>query len=127
MVGDDRSRFCGRCESRVYDFSGMTRAEIERLLEEKEGGVCARMYRRSDGTILTRDCPIGVARARRWWTFWTGLAGTLVSATLGWFLPSPARPEKEPETVAEDLRSGEPEPVESTRCAEGFLMGYIDF
>lgn len=60
MQGDDRSRFCGQCNLHVYNFAQMSPEEIEQLLVEKEAGICARMYQRSDGTILTRDCPIGL-------------------------------------------------------------------
>lgn len=38
----------------------MTRREAEALLREKEGQLCARLYRRADGTILTENCPVGL-------------------------------------------------------------------
>lgn len=59
MHGDDRSRFCRQCNLHVYNFAQMSQREIEQLLAEKEGRVCARIYQRSDGTVLTQDCPIG--------------------------------------------------------------------
>jgi len=37
----------------------MSQREIEQLLAEKEGRICARMYQRSDGTLLTQNCPVG--------------------------------------------------------------------
>jgi len=64
MTGDDRVRFCGKCEKHVFNLSAMTREEAERLLREKTGAMCARLYRRADGTVLTADCPVGV-RAKR--------------------------------------------------------------
>ena len=60
MRGDDRSRFCATCEKHVYDFSKMTAAEGMALIREKEGQVCARLWRRADGTVITADCPVGV-------------------------------------------------------------------
>src|SRR5262249_12361646 len=60
MHGDDRSRFCTQCNLHVYSFSQMSAKEIEQLLAEKEGRICARIYQRSDGTIPTQDCPIGL-------------------------------------------------------------------
>jgi hypothetical protein len=33
----------------------MTRAQAEQLVQEKEGKLCTRFYRRTDGTILTRQ------------------------------------------------------------------------
>ena len=65
MTGDDRIRFCSQCKLNVYNLSEMTEEEGERLIIEKEGKLCARIYRRRDGTIITRDCPIGLAALRR--------------------------------------------------------------
>ncbi|MDB4998841.1 MAG: hypothetical protein JWM74_6273 [Myxococcaceae bacterium] len=65
MKGDDRVRFCGGCEKNVYNLSAMAREEAESLLRAKEGNLCARLYRRADGTVLTADCPVGAKRVRR--------------------------------------------------------------
>ncbi len=66
MVGDDRVRFCLSCEKNVYNLSAMPREDAERLLQERVGGeLCVRFYQRTDGTILTEDCPVGVRKKRR--------------------------------------------------------------
>ena len=65
MTGDARVRFCGSCENHVYNLSDMTRSEAEALLVEKEGKLCVRYWQRTDGTVLTADCPTGVATRRR--------------------------------------------------------------
>lgn len=65
MVGDDLVRSCESCRLNVYNLSGMVREEAERLVQEREGRLCVRFYRRADGTILTRDCPIGLRAIRR--------------------------------------------------------------
>jgi hypothetical protein len=65
MVGNDRQRFCGDCKLNVYNLSGMTDDEAESLIINAEGRVCVRMYRRSDGSVITRDCPVGWARVKR--------------------------------------------------------------
>lgn len=62
MEGDGRVRFCGRCRLNVYNFSEMTEAELRRLVERREGRLCGRFFRRRDGTVLTRDCPVGWRR-----------------------------------------------------------------
>lgn len=59
MIGDERRRFCGQCNLNVYNLSEMTRSEAENLLINSEGRLCARFYKRADGTVLTKDCPIG--------------------------------------------------------------------
>jgi hypothetical protein len=65
MVGDARVRFCGACARNVYNLSAMTRAEAQALLVEKEGRLCVRYFQRTDGTLLTADCPVGIRRRRR--------------------------------------------------------------
>ena len=37
MTGDERQRFCSLCELNVYNISGMTAREVERLVSEREG------------------------------------------------------------------------------------------
>jgi hypothetical protein len=65
MSGDDRVRFCEQCSLRVYNISAMTRSEAEALIANTEGRICARLFRRSDGTIITKDCPVGLRAIRR--------------------------------------------------------------
>ena len=65
MAGDDRQRFCGECRLNVYNLSGMTEDEAESLIINSEGRVCVRMFRRADGTVITKNCPVGWARVKR--------------------------------------------------------------
>jgi hypothetical protein len=67
MSGDNRTRHCSQCDLDVYNFSDMTSLEIEQLIAASAGQrLCGRLYRRPDGTILTRDCPVGLRnRIRR--------------------------------------------------------------
>ncbi|MDX1944954.1 MAG: hypothetical protein SFU86_06070, partial [Pirellulaceae bacterium] len=65
MTGDDRVRFCSQCNLHVYNLSDMPRAEAEAFVNQAEGRTCVRYFRREDGTILTRDCPVGLAGVRR--------------------------------------------------------------
>ncbi|MEZ5962544.1 MAG: hypothetical protein R3F56_01745 [Planctomycetota bacterium] len=70
MTGDAKRRFCQQCQLHVHDLSAMTRAEAEAVLRDAGGArVCVRFFRRHDGTVLTRDCPVGLRqrlrRARR--------------------------------------------------------------
>lgn len=59
MIGNERKRFCGDCKLNVYNISEMSRTEAENLLLNSENRLCVRFYRRADGTILTKDCPVG--------------------------------------------------------------------
>src|ERR1700686_2052770 len=66
MIGDERVRHCAECNLNVYNLSAMTEREVKRLVAGSQGRMCARFYRRADGTILTQDCPHGLrAVARR--------------------------------------------------------------
>ena len=82
MSGDERTRHCHLCSLNVYNVSALTPAEVENLILKREGRVCIRMYRRADGTVLTKDCPVGFRaiqkRAAR-------LAGASLAAILGLF------------------------------------------
>ncbi|MCA9818564.1 MAG: hypothetical protein H6677_16725 [Candidatus Obscuribacterales bacterium] len=70
MTGDEKMRACSLCSKNVYNISNMTRQEAEDLLLSNEpGSVCVGYFRRSDGTIVTDDCPVGLKRLRngcRW-------------------------------------------------------------
>lgn len=83
MRGDDRRRFCNKCEKHVYNVVAMPRAEAEAMLRDAVEGTaempCLRIYRRNDGTILTADCPVGVKRKRRR----AVVAGAAISAGFG--------------------------------------------
>ncbi|AIE87654.1 hypothetical protein [Fimbriimonas ginsengisoli] len=56
MIGDDQIRFCSHCNQNVYNLTNMSREEAKAVLSETEGKLCARFYKRGDGTIVTRDC-----------------------------------------------------------------------
>ena len=65
MYGNDRRRFCADCGLNVYNLSEMNKVEAESLLLNAEGRICVRVYRRHDGSVITRDCPVGFAALRR--------------------------------------------------------------
>lgn len=65
MRGDERKKYCAMCRLNVYNLSDMTRREAENFLINSEGRVCLRVFRRTDGTVITQDCPVGWARIKR--------------------------------------------------------------
>ena len=65
MVGTERVRFCGQCSLNVYNLTAMTKREAEHLISQTEGRLCIRYYRRTDGTILTKNCPVGLRALKR--------------------------------------------------------------
>jgi hypothetical protein len=65
MLGDDRVRHCSSCDKDVYNVAGMTRAEALQLITNQTSeGLCLRLFRREDGTVITADCPVGLKKQR---------------------------------------------------------------
>jgi hypothetical protein len=87
MYGSDRKRFCAECKLNVYNISEMTKNEAENFILRSEGRLCLRIYRRQDGTVITRDCPVGWARVKRRisrvYSAALGLAGGFLAGALG--------------------------------------------
>ena len=79
MRGDDRVRFCSHCSLHVYNLSEMEPADALRLVNETEGRLCVRFYRRMDGTVVTRDCGIKAA-AKRLGRWASGAAAVILSS-----------------------------------------------
>jgi hypothetical protein len=77
MRGDDRSRFCARCSLHVFNLQSLSEQEVRALFLKTEGRVCGQIFRRRDGTVLTSDCPRGLALVRR-----KALAGLALVATM---------------------------------------------
>lgn len=65
MTGNDQVRHCDRCDLNVYNLSAMTRDEAEQLVFQHEGRLCVGFFRRADGTVITKDCPVGARALRR--------------------------------------------------------------
>lgn len=65
MTGDDRKRFCADCKLHVYNVAAMTLDEAEKLIVDSEGRACLQLFRRKDGTVMTKDCPVGLAEKFR--------------------------------------------------------------
>jgi hypothetical protein len=62
MRGDGNVRFCSQCSKHVYDLSMLTQADAEALILQHEGKMCARVFLRVDGTVMTADCWVGTRR-----------------------------------------------------------------
>jgi hypothetical protein len=97
MSGDERVRHCNLCRLNVYNLSEMTADEVRGLIAKSEGGICGRLHKRADGTIITKDCPVGFRayqkRAAR-------MAGAALAAIIGLFSVSYGQKEDEKSTDA---------------------------
>ncbi len=82
MSGDERARFCNLCQLNVYNISEMTEDEVAKLIIKREGRLCLRLYKRADGTVLTKDCPVGF---RAYQKRVTRFAGATLATILGLF------------------------------------------
>jgi hypothetical protein len=82
MRGNERVRFCGECSMNVYNLSNMSKKDAEALILSAEGRLCVRYYHRSDGTILTNNCPVGLQALKR---RVSGISRAIVSSVLSFF------------------------------------------
>lgn len=64
MTGDDKIRMCAQCNLNVYNAEAMTDEEVMLKIMSLATGnrVCMRIYRRADGTFLTKNCPVGLRK-----------------------------------------------------------------
>lgn len=105
MTGSETVRFCDACSLNVYNLSTMTASEAAALVARTEGRVCVRLYRRADGTTITRDCPVGLRAAVRR----ASRAASAILATLFGIAVTPAARAQDETTP---LMGGVPAPQE---------------
>lgn len=132
MIGDERVRFCGQCNLNVYNISAMTKQDAERLITQAEGRLCIRYYRRTDGTILTNNCPVGLrALKRRLSRIASACASAVISffagllAITGW-RERPLAPVAAPRVLIEanvDLPQTQTMPMMGTYAAPPSIQG----
>lgn len=97
MKGTDRARHCSKCRLTVYNLAAMSREEARALMSAREGRLCVRLFRRADGTVLTRDCPSGFRAARRRVLALTATAAGALATVSAWAaFAAPALRRKEP-------------------------------
>jgi hypothetical protein len=96
MQGDHRKRHCASCDKHVHNFAAMTASEIEQLVRNQEGGLCARVTYRHDGSIRTIDGPSQPSIA----------AGMVLAASLALATPAAAEPRSETPTNAKATLTG---------------------
>lgn len=117
MTGDARARFCGDCRLTVYDLSELTTDEARALIREKEGRLCVRFFQRADGTVLTRDCPVGVTRRRKLiagsGAAVSSVAG-LAALVLALFTGAPRETKPQPATAISQPPQPAPPPADDT-------------
>jgi hypothetical protein len=111
MTGDDKIRFCSQCQKNVYNFSSMTPAEGEALIAEKEGKLCGRIFRRTDGTVLTQDCPVGLEKIRARALVAKQAIATFLVGVMG-FVLGLALPQKWKQPLEDSLAQKMIEPVQ---------------
>jgi hypothetical protein len=84
MRGDDRARHCALCNLNVYNVEGLTSFEVRSLFQRSEGRVCMRLFQREDGTLITKDCPVGAMGVGEAWRQQRLRAKLLSPKTLAW-------------------------------------------
>ncbi|CAN5391127.1 hypothetical protein BH09SUM1_BH09SUM1_29960 [soil metagenome] len=109
MKGTDRERFCGLCKKNVYDTSKMKADEIRALVGGSDGEVCARLFKRQDGTLVTADC--APTRRRRAVMFAMTVIGAIMAVGASAFASttsSTSRSARPRDTAEQFARTHEP-------------------
>ena len=66
MSGDERVRRCAACKLDVFNISEMTEEDAVDLIESRAGQrTCVKLFRRADGTVITKNCPVGLRALRK--------------------------------------------------------------
>ncbi len=81
MKGTDTKRYCSQCHLNVYNISEMTTSEAVKLIGS-DTGYCFSLYRRPDGTVITRDCPVGIAKIKRYCKWSLALIGSFFTGSV---------------------------------------------
>lgn len=120
MKGDDRKRFCDSCQLNVFNVAELTEREVRALVSKsKQERICVTLYRRADGTVITRDCPVGLRAIRR---RAVGFASATFAAILSLFSVSYSQSDKDkyykPKVATGIFRS-------ETGVSEGILSGAV--
>jgi hypothetical protein len=111
MPGSDQVRSCEQCHHKVYNLSAMSAADAAQLLRNAEGRVCVRFYRRADGTIMTRDCPVGLRAVRQRVARATTMAFSTVLVAFGGVSMASRPRSEQPRLIRWVLNAINPEPV----------------
>ena len=108
MQGGSRERHCESCDKQVHNFAAMSSREIERLVHEADGKLCARITQRGDGSLVTLD-----ARPRASMAAQVVASASLIVGASGILAQSTNEP-KQPEAVLTGtvLKPDGSEPVE---------------
>lgn len=125
MKGDDKARHCSHCNLTVYNLTAMTRSEAEELIASRRDRLCIRYCRRTDGRVMTSDCPRGIrqVRRRRRLLFCGGLLALFANA-LGILPKGGGTPATSQETMGK-LAYTEPQHIDGTYAdpKEAPIMG----
>lgn len=94
MNGDDRVRHCSGCNKNVYNIADMTDAEANAFFEKNGSTECIRIFRRSDGKMMTDNCPKGLRLVRN--RIMTGIKlGAGIAAAIFAFIPGKANAQQD--------------------------------
>ena len=112
MDGDDRVRQCRDCQRHVFNLSAMRAEDAATLLSDERGKKCLRLYRRTDGTVMTADCQPGAHRRRVRRAVALSTAGVMSTAFITALQPDPSGIRAQPVVVEPIVMFCEPGDVE---------------
>ncbi len=94
----ERVRYCDKCSTAVYNFSGMELPEAKELIFKREERKNAPLFKRADGKFMTKDCPVALKQK---YGLVMMIAGSILVVALlaGLFMLIPATPPPKPAEV----------------------------
>lgn len=107
MSGDERARHCESCKLNVYNIAGMTNAEVHHLVSNREGRLCIRLFRRADGTVLTKDCPVGFRAYQKRVAKFAGATLSLLFSLVGFGAAQTVKTKQETEKIKTERKVDE--------------------
>ncbi len=124
--GKDRVRSCAKCQTQVYDFTGMERPEAEALIFKQESRKKASLFKRADGKFMTKDCPVQVQRKRN--LFLLCFFGVvIVISAIASMLLVPPQPKPPASTAAKTSDSVDAKKHETSKAPTRDANGAIHF
>jgi hypothetical protein len=88
----ERFRYCPNCKIQAYNFDGLELKEAEALVFKRENKRNQTLYERADGKFMTQDCPVQVAKRKKFVLFSVVAAIALLAVlAMAILVPSPAR------------------------------------
>lgn len=114
-----RVRACDKCQTKVYDFTGMEMPEAEALIFKHESRKKFKLYKRQDGKFMTQDCPVQAQKKRNFVLLvFAAVIVVVVAVACMLLAPPPAKPPEQAQHSNTDNPESSTGSVQSSGSSE---------